>query len=48
LEQAVKTVAQLSARDRDPLIARLDRVCVISHDFGYGVGDGMDSPLAGI
>jgi hypothetical protein len=44
-EQALKTIAQLSASDRNPLIARLDRVCVISHNFGYGVGDDMDSLL---
>ena len=45
-EQALKTIAQLSANDRNPLIARLDRVRVISHNFGYGVGDDMDSLLA--
>jgi hypothetical protein len=28
------------------LIARLDRVRIISHNFGYGVGDDMDSLLA--
>jgi hypothetical protein len=39
-EQALKTIAQLSATgDRNRLIARLDRVRVISHNFGYGVGD---------
>ena len=45
-EQALRTIAQLSASDRNPLIARLDRVRVISHNFGYGVGDDMDSLLA--
>jgi hypothetical protein len=45
-EQALKTIAMLSASDRNPLIARLDRVRVISHNFGYGVGDDMDSLLA--
>lgn len=45
-EQALKTIAKLSASDRNPLIARLDRVRVISHNFGYGVGDDMDSLLA--
>lgn len=45
-EQALKTTAQLSASDRNPLIARLDRVRVISHNFGYGVGDDLDSLLA--
>ena len=45
-EQALKTIARLSASDRNALIARLDRVRVISHDFGYGVADDMDSLLA--
>jgi hypothetical protein len=45
-EQALKTIAQLSASDRNSLITRLDRVGVISHNFGYGVGDDMDSLLA--
>jgi len=45
-EQALKVIAQLSARDGNDLTARLDRVRVISHNFGYGVGDDMDSLLA--
>ena len=45
-EQALKIIGQLPAPDRDALIARLDRVRVISHNFGYGVGDDMDSLLA--
>jgi len=45
-EQAVKIIAQLPASDRNPLIARLDKVRTISHNFGYGVGDAMDSLLA--
>ena len=45
-EQTLKTIAQLSDSDRNPLIIRLDRVRVISHTFGYGVGDDMDSLLA--
>jgi hypothetical protein len=45
-EHALKVIAQLPAPDRNPLIARLDRVRVISHNFGYGVGDDMDSLLA--
>jgi hypothetical protein len=28
------------------LIARLDKVRAVSHNFGYGVGDDMDSLLA--
>ena len=45
-DQALKAIAQLSAKDGNPLIARLDRVRVISHNFGYGIGDDMDSLLA--
>jgi hypothetical protein len=45
-EEALKVSPQLSATDRDGLIARLDRVRAISHNFGYGVGDDMDSLLA--
>jgi len=45
-KQAIKIARQLSAEDRDALIARLDRVRTISHNLGYGVGDDMDSLLA--
>jgi hypothetical protein len=45
-EQALKVIAQLSASDRNTLIARPDKVRVISRNFGYGVGDDMDSLLA--
>ena len=45
-EQALKVICQLPASDRDTLIARLDRVRTISHNFGYGVGDDMDDLLA--
>ena len=45
-EQALKAIAPLSASDRSALIARLDKVSAISHNFGYGVGDDMDSLLA--
>ena len=44
-EQALKVTRQLSAADRDALIARLNRVRSISHNLGYGVGDDMDSLL---
>lgn len=47
-EQALKIIGQLPASDRNALIARLDRVRAISHNFGYGVGDDMDSLLANI
>ncbi|MGD0830047.1 MAG: hypothetical protein ABR907_03830 [Terracidiphilus sp.] len=45
-EEALKTTHQLPAEERDALIARLDRARAISHDFGYGVGDDLDSLLA--
>ena len=45
-EQALQIIAQLSASDRNPLIARLDKVRTISHNFGYGVGVDMDSLFA--
>lgn len=44
-EQALKSVNTLPNNSRDGLIARLDRVRKISHAFGYGVGDDMDSLL---
>jgi hypothetical protein len=36
----------LSVERRDDLLARLDRVRAISHEFGYGVGDDMDYLLS--
>jgi hypothetical protein len=45
-EQALKLANALSADRRDDLLARLDRVRVISHKVGYGVGDDMDSLLS--
>jgi hypothetical protein len=45
-EQALKAVAQLSVSSRNALIARLGKVRIVSHNFGYGVGDEMDSLLA--
>jgi hypothetical protein len=41
-EQALRAIAQLPASDRNALMARLDRVRVMSHNFGYSVGDDMD------
>jgi len=41
-EQALKLASSLSAHRRDDLMIRLDRVQVISHEFGYGVGDSTD------
>jgi hypothetical protein len=45
-EQALKIANALSVERRDGLLARLDRVRVISHKFGYGVGDDMDFLLS--
>jgi hypothetical protein len=45
-EQALMIIAQLSGSCRNSLIARLDKVSTMSHNFGYGVGDDMDSLLA--
>jgi hypothetical protein len=45
-KEGLKVSIQLAANDRIALIARLDRVRAISHNFGYGVGDDMDSLLA--
>jgi hypothetical protein len=45
-EQALKTTITLTAHVQDGLLARLDRVRSISHEFGYGVGDDMDVLLS--
>jgi hypothetical protein len=39
--QALVAAYALPDAIRGPLIARLDRVCAVSRDFGYGVGDAM-------
>ena len=41
-EQALKLANALSAERRTNIVGRLDRVRVISHEFGYGVRDDMD------
>jgi hypothetical protein len=45
-EQALKIITPLSSSNRNLLIARLDKVRAISHNFGYGVGIDMDSLLS--
>jgi hypothetical protein len=45
-EQPFKSAKTLPANGQDSLIARLNRVRKISHDFGYGVSDDMDYLLA--
>ncbi len=44
-EQALKAIAALPDAARPALLARLDEVRRISHNFGYGVGDDMDELL---
>jgi hypothetical protein len=41
-EQAVKLAVSLPHSSRNSIVARLDRVRQIGHNFGYGVGDDMD------
>ena len=46
-EQAVKAIGTLCPTGHRPaMLARLDIVRRISHNFGYGVGDDMDDLLA--
>ncbi|HEV2989610.1 MAG TPA: hypothetical protein VG759_14300 [Candidatus Angelobacter sp.] len=45
-EQALQQTRSLPATLQDNLLARLDRVRTVSHNFGYGVGDDMDYLLA--
>ena len=45
-EQSLQFANALSVERRDELVARLDRVRVIGHEFGYGVGDDMDFLLS--
>ena len=45
-EQALKLSATLPVDQRDVLLDRLDDVRRISNDFGYGLGDGMNTLFA--
>jgi hypothetical protein len=45
-EQSLQFANTLSADRRAELVSRLDRVRVIGHEFGYGVGDDMDFLLS--
>lgn len=45
-DQALKAVRALPDGRRPALLARLDAVRRMSHNFGYGVGDAMDELLA--
>jgi hypothetical protein len=40
-EQALKLASTLPTGQRDAFVSRLDRVRLVSHSFGYGVGDEM-------
>ena len=41
-DQALKLTATLPPGPRDAFVARLDHVRLVSHNFGYGIGDDMD------
>ena len=45
-EQALLVARMLPDSNREALLDRLDRVRGISHKFGYGVGDDLDSLFA--
>jgi len=45
-EQALLVARTLPVSNRETLLDRLDRVRGISHNFGYGVGDDLDSLFA--
>jgi phage-related protein len=45
-EQALKTIVALPENRRPKMLARLDVVRRVSHNFDYGVGDDMDALLA--
>jgi len=45
-DQALKAVSVLPDGHRPALLARLDAVRRMSHNFGYGVGDTVDELLA--
>jgi hypothetical protein len=45
-EQALIAAKALPAGSQDVLVARMARVCNISQNIGYGVGDAMESILA--
>ena len=45
-EQSLRTIATLPEEARPTFWARLDAVRGVSHNIGYGVGDGMDHLLA--
>jgi hypothetical protein len=44
--QGLKAIDTLPEERRSDLMARLDSVRRISHNFGYGVGDSMDELLS--
>ena len=44
--RALKAIDALPEDRRPPLMARLDAVRRISHNFGYGVGDDMNDVLS--
>jgi hypothetical protein len=45
-EQALRVARTLPVSNREALLDRLDRIRGISHNFGYGVSDDLDSLFA--
>jgi hypothetical protein len=45
-QQAVKVVKTLPVGQSETLMFRLNKVRKVSHNFGYGVGDDLNSILA--
>ena len=45
-EQVLKMATRLGSAQRDPLLDRLGTVRDVCHNFGYGVGDDMDTLMA--
>ena len=47
-EKALVVTMELPEDDREPFIERLEAVAEDSQEFGYGVGDDLDSLLAAV
>ena len=45
-EQALKMATRLGSAQRAPLLDRLGTVRDLCHNFGYGVGDDMETLMA--
>ena len=47
-QQALKVISSLPKQDHKELMGRLEAARLISHNFGYSVGDDMDGLLDGL